>query len=34
MDTDSFIYKVETKDFYTDMKKMINKFDTRDYPKK
>jgi len=32
MDTDSFIYKIKTEDFYEDMKGMIDYFDTSDFP--
>ena len=32
-DTDSFIFGIETKDFYEDMKDMKNQFDTSAYPK-
>ncbi|GBM49733.1 hypothetical protein AVEN_175952-1 [Araneus ventricosus] len=31
MDTDSFIYRIKTEDFYTDMRGMIAYFDTSDY---
>ena len=32
-DTDSFMYEIETKDFYKDISKdVINRFDTSDYP--
>lgn len=30
-DTDSLIYKIETEDFYRDMEKMLDYFDTSDY---
>ncbi|GBM54161.1 hypothetical protein AVEN_195153-1 [Araneus ventricosus] len=32
MDTDSYIYDIQTEDFYQDMKGMIDYFDTSDYP--
>ncbi|XP_054283625.1 uncharacterized protein LOC129000686 [Macrosteles quadrilineatus] len=31
-DTDSLTYHIQTEDFYDDMKKMIDYFDTSDYP--
>ena len=31
-DTDSFIYNIQTADFYQDVKKNIDMFDTSDYP--
>ena len=33
MDTDSLIMKIKTDNFYSDVKNMINEFDTSDYPK-
>lgn len=30
-DTDSFIYEIETKDFYDDMKKELDRFDTSNF---
>ena len=32
-DTDSLIISINTKDFYEDMKEMIDEFDTSDYKK-
>jgi hypothetical protein len=32
-DTDSLIISIQTKDFYEDMKDMIDEFDTSDYEK-
>nr|XP_042902165.1 uncharacterized protein LOC122270103 [Parasteatoda tepidariorum] len=32
MDTDSYIYDIQTEDLYEDMKGMIDHFDTSDYP--
>jgi len=33
MDTDSFIYEIETDDFYKDLKEMVDLFDTSEYGK-
>ena len=34
MDTDSFVYKIETEDFYRDIAKdMVKRFDTSGYSK-
>lgn len=33
MDTDSFIYHIETNNFYEDMKENINEYDTSDFKK-
>ena len=33
MDTDCFIYELKCKNFYKDVKKNLNLFDTSDYPK-
>lgn len=32
IDTDSFVYEIQTECFYDDMKKNLHKFDTSDYP--
>lgn len=31
-DTDSFVYEIKTKNFYTDLKNDLSRFDTSDYP--